>query len=292
MKKLLENVYSNSERGYFMKVVTLFENRTISKEYKSNHGLSLYIETDSHKILFDTGTDDSFIYNAAKLGVNLEEVDIAIISHGHYDHGGGLEAFLNLNSKAKIYIGGGAFERHLLKVLGIIKHNIGLKKELSSNDRLIFVNDIMTIDNELILFGNVKGEKLKPKGNDKLLKEYSDGSIGKDDFEHEINLLITDKNKYSLFCGCAHKGIANIIERAQAIINGSLSTVVGGFHLMGMESKNLKDRDFFDELSGILNSNNIDKYYTCHCTGEDAYSYLKLKMSNLDELKTGMVIEI
>lgn len=275
-----------------MKVVTLFENRTISEEYKCNHGLSLYIETAKHKVLFDTGTDDSFIYNANKLGVNLDEVDIAIISHGHYDHGGGLEAFLKLNSKAKIYIGKGAFDRHMAKALGVIKHDIGLNKELSSNNRLIFVDELMTIDDELILFGNIQGDKLKPKGNHSLLKQYSNGSIGKDDFEHEINLLINDKNKHSLFCGCAHKGIINIIDKGKAIINSDLNAVVGGFHLMGMEVEDLKDRDFFDELSSILSSNNTGKYYTCHCTGEEAYAYLAQKMSNLNELKTGMVIEI
>ena len=133
-----------------MKVITLFENRTISKEYKYKHGLSMYIETSNHKILFDTGTDESFAYNACKLGVNLEDIDIAVISHGHFDHGGGLEAFLKLNSKAKIYIGKGAFDNHLLKIFGIIKHNIGLKKELLSNNRFVFVDGLMKIDDEKI----------------------------------------------------------------------------------------------------------------------------------------------
>ena len=275
-----------------MKVITLFENRTISKEYRSKHGLSLYIETSNHKILFDTGTDDSFAYNASKLGVNLEDIDIAIISHGHYDHGGGLEAFLKLNSKAKIYIGKKAFDNHLVKILGIIKYNIGLKKELLSNNRIMFVDGMLRIDDELTLFGNVKGNKLLPKGNDKLLKEYSKGLVKKDDFDHEINLLINENNKYSLFCGCAHKGIINIIERTKDIIDSDLYTVIGGFHLMGMKVKDSKAKDFLDELSSTLSNNNVEQYYTCHCTGEKTYNYLSEKMSNLRELKTGVVIEV
>jgi 7,8-dihydropterin-6-yl-methyl-4-(beta-D-ribofuranosyl)aminobenzene 5'-phosphate synthase len=275
-----------------MKVKTLFENRTISKEYKSKHGLSMYIETSNHKILFDTGTDDSFAYNASKLGVNLEDIDIAVISHGHFDHGGGLEAFLKLNSKAKIYIGRGAFDSHLLKIFGLIKYNLGLKKELINNNRLVFVDGMMKIDDELTLFGDVKGNKLMPMGNDKLLKEYSNGLVKKDDFEHEINLLINENDKYSLFCGCAHKGIINIIERTKDIIDSNLHTVIGGFHLMGMNIKNSKSKDFLDELSSDLSSNNVQAYYTCHCTGEQTYSYLSEKMSNLKELKTGMVIEV
>jgi len=281
-----------------MKVITLFENRTISKQYKCKHGLSLYIETSNHKILFDTGTDQSFAYNAYKLGVNLEDIDIVVISHGHYDHGGGLETFLKFNNKAKIYIGKGAFDSHLVKLFGIIKYNIGLNKELinnnnnNNNNRFIFVDGMMKIDEELILFGDVKGNKLQPKGNDRLLKEFSNNSIEKDDFEHEINLLINENSKYSLFCGCAHKGIINIIERTKEIIDSNLNTVIGGFHLMRMNIKNPNSKVFLNDLSANLLNNNVDKYYTCHCTGEQAYSYLCNTMSNLDELKTGMVIEI
>jgi len=88
-----------------LKIITLHENRAISKKYKCSHGLSLYIETSKYKILFDTGTKDLFVHNANKLGVRLEDIDIVIISHGHYDHGGGLETFLKLNSKTKIYMG-------------------------------------------------------------------------------------------------------------------------------------------------------------------------------------------
>lgn len=275
-----------------MKVITLFENRTISKEYKCKHGLSLYIETSNHKILFDTGTDETFAYNANKLGVNLEEIDIAVISHGHYDHGGGLETFLKLNNKATIYIGKGAFESHLLKLLGIIKYNIGLKKHLINNNRFVFVDGMMTIDDELILFGDVKGTTLLPKGNDKLLKEVSNNSIEKDDFEHEINLLINESNKYSLFCGYAHKGIINIIERTKDFIDSDLNTVVGGFHLMRMNIKKLDSKAFLNDLSANLLSCNVAKYYTCHCTGEESYNYLSKTMNNLNELKTGMVIEV
>ncbi|MBP2022030.1 7,8-dihydropterin-6-yl-methyl-4-(beta-D-ribofuranosyl)aminobenzene 5'-phosphate synthase [Clostridium punense] len=274
-----------------MKVITLFENRSISKEYKSSHGLSLYIETKNHKILFDTGTDDSFVYNASKLGVNLEDVDIAIISHGHNDHGGGLEAFLRINSRAKIYVGKGAFDDYLTKLLGIIKFNIGLKKELIS-DRFEFVDGVVSVDDELIVFNNIEGNKLLPKGNDRLLKKYSDGTIKRDDFAHEINLLINENNKYSLFCGCSHRGIVNIIEKAKTVANTKISTVIGGFHLMGMKVNSSKNTAYFQELADSLNNSGVDKYYTCHCTGEEAYNHLRKNVETLDEVKTGMVVEI
>jgi 7,8-dihydropterin-6-yl-methyl-4-(beta-D-ribofuranosyl)aminobenzene 5'-phosphate synthase len=275
-----------------MKVVTLFENRTISKDYKNKHGLSLYIEIANHKILFDTGTDDTFAKNASKLGVKLEDVDIAVISHGHYDHGGGLETFLKINNSAKIYIGKGAFDYHLVKLLGIIKYSIGINKKLENNDRLFFVDEMVRIDDELTVFGDVKGNKLLPKGNDRLLKRYNNGSINKDDFDHEINLIINENDKYSLLCGCAHNGIVNIIERAKLITKANANTVIGGFHLMGMDVKKLDTVNYLNELSMNLINSEVVKFYTCHCTGEQAYNYLREKMDNLSEIKTGMVIEV
>ena len=68
----------------------------------SEHGLSLFIETEEHKILFDMGQSDAFIKNALSLGIDIAKVDIAVISHGHYDHGGGLRYFLELNRSAPI----------------------------------------------------------------------------------------------------------------------------------------------------------------------------------------------
>ncbi len=275
-----------------MRITTLLENRSISKEYKCKHGLSLHIEIPNHKILFDTGADESFIQNAEKLGIKLEDVDIVIISHGHSDHGGGLEAFLNLNKKAKIYIGKGAFNKHIIKLLGLFKYNIGLKKSLLNSDRFIFVDKVQKIDDELMLIGDIQGEKLVPQGNDMLLKVNQAGALEKDDFNHEISLVISENNHSILFCGCAHKGIVNIIEKTKEIIDKDVYTVIGGFHLMDLKIKSPTSQEFLNQLANILAQNNTYKYYTCHCTGEPAYNYLRQKMMNLDELKTGKIIEI
>jgi 7,8-dihydropterin-6-yl-methyl-4-(beta-D-ribofuranosyl)aminobenzene 5'-phosphate synthase len=83
-----------------MKISVLCENTTKKENILSEHGLSLFIETEKHKILFDMGQSDAFLKNAKTLGIDLSTVDIAILSHGHYDHGGGLRAFLEYNEKA------------------------------------------------------------------------------------------------------------------------------------------------------------------------------------------------
>ena len=82
-----------------MKICTLMENTAVSEEFTSSHGLSFYIETKNHRILFDMGPDGSFLENAKKLGIDISGVDFAILSHGHYDHGGGLKAFLEANQR-------------------------------------------------------------------------------------------------------------------------------------------------------------------------------------------------
>lgn len=72
-----------------MKISVLMENTASSEKYLCRHGLSFYIETRKHKILFDMGPDGDFLQNAEKMSIDLSQVDIAFLSHGHYDHGGG-----------------------------------------------------------------------------------------------------------------------------------------------------------------------------------------------------------
>ena len=87
-----------------MRIVSLIDNISERNDIASEHGLSFYIETANHKILFDLGASTLFSKNAKTLGIDLALVDTVIISHGHYDHGGGLKHFMTINQKAKIYI--------------------------------------------------------------------------------------------------------------------------------------------------------------------------------------------
>ena len=92
-----------------MKIINLIEDTTADNGCLYEHGLSFYIETNHHKLLVDTGASDAFLKNAEKLGVDIKQVDTVILSHGHYDHSGGLLAFVKENPDAKIYIRDNAF---------------------------------------------------------------------------------------------------------------------------------------------------------------------------------------
>lgn len=133
-----------------MTITALVENTTQSG-LKARHGLSLYIETKKHKILFDLGPDDTLLRNAKKRGIDLSKVDTVIISHGHADHGGALSGFLTVNRTAKIYLQKNAFEPHYSKAF-FLKIPVGLDKSLKTNPQIVLVDGDFKIDEELSLF--------------------------------------------------------------------------------------------------------------------------------------------
>ncbi|QVK18211.1 MBL fold metallo-hydrolase [Mycoplasmatota bacterium] len=274
-----------------MIIKTLVENTSKSEEFNCEHGLSLYIETKKHKLLFDLGVSDLFIENAQKLGVDLSLVDSVVISHGHYDHGGGLKEFLKINSKAIIYLHQEAFKEHYSIRSKGEKVYIGLDKELMDNKRIIFVNDNLKIDDELEIISNIKGKKLLPLSNQNLLMKV-DSSYVQDDFKHEQNLIIREDELTVLLAGCCHKGIVNIIESISKIYKKPLDYVIGGFHLHKLLSNKPEELELLKKIGQYL-KNTESMYYTCHCTGIEPYEILKGIMEDkIEYLSTGNILTI
>ena len=127
-----------------MKITALVENESCC-ELKGKHGLSLYIETEQHKILFDLGPDQTLFQNAEKRNIDLTKVDTVIISHGHLDHGGALGRFLAINHTATVYIQEKAFLPHTVKVLGI-KFPCGIKEQFQNHPQVkLFINPVIPV---------------------------------------------------------------------------------------------------------------------------------------------------
>ena len=258
-----------------MKITALAEN-TSELGFDVEHGLSLYIECLDKKLLFDTGQTGLFAENAERLGIDLSSVDICVLSHGHYDHGGGLKRFFELNRSAKVYMSRYAFEPHYN---GADKY-IGLDPSLMDHrDRIVFTEGVTSIGEGMTLYDKNDGDRLTDMGSSGLNAVIC-GKLAPDDFRHEHYLLIAEDGKRVLFSGCSHKGILNIVDWFRPDV------FVGGFHFMKLETGD-KLRSYAERLDRYPAD-----YYTCHCTGVEQYSFLKRYMDRLSYLSTGMTIEI
>lgn len=257
-----------------MRVTALTENTT-EKDFRTEHGLSLYIETNGQKILFDSGQTELFAENAVKLGIDLSAVDIMVLSHGHYDHGGGLERFMEINKKAPIYMSRYAFEPHYN---GTEKY-IGLDTSLEKSERIIFTDGVTEISDTLMLYSCNDREKLIDLGSFGL-NMLENGEMIPDDFRHEQYLLINENGKRVLISGCSHKGINNIESWFRPDV------LIGGFHFSKLECG-----DKLLSLAEQLDSEPTH-YYTCHCTGVEQYRFMSRYMKRLDYISTGKTIVI
>lgn len=257
-----------------MKITVLTEN-TSKSGLSSEHGLSLYIRTDNHNILFDAGQTGLFAENAEALGIDLAKVDIAVLSHGHYDHGGGLKRFLQLNKTALVYMSEYAFEPHYR---GEEKY-IGLDLSLSDSGRVILTRGITEIDRGLTLFSCGDMKMIMDMGSFGL-NAMRNGRLVADDFRHEHYLMIEENGRRVLFSGCSHKGIVNIADRFRPDV------LIGGFHLSKLEPG--------DELRAV--AERLDsyptRYFTCHCTGVEQYRFMKGFMDRLGYISAGDSITV
>lgn len=258
-----------------MLITSLLENTTKRKDIGVEHGLSLYIEIGKHKILFDMGQTDLFHKNSLVLEKSIEDVEFAVLSHGHYDHGGGLDTFLKVNKSAPVYINKDAFLPHYNKD----KKYIGLDRSLCDNKRLIYTDDEYKIDCGISLFTCNKMAKRYPEILSGLSEKAGDIFVP-DDFRHEQYLLIEEEGKKVLISGCSHKGILDIASWFSADV------IVGGFHF----SKLALDEKLISMAQTL--ARHKTKFYTCHCTGVDQFEFMKKDMPSLKYLSCGETIII
>ncbi len=271
-------------------IITSIVENTSAVELPVEHGLSLYIQLDNgERILFDMGQGTLFAENAEKLGLSIEAIDTAIISHGHYDHGGGLSTFLQINKKANVYLNHDAFEPHYsLRDSGL--RFIGLDKELVNNDRLVFCSDFTHIREGITLFADVRGKCCCPHGNNLL---FGPDKTQNDSFAHEQNLIIEEGENLILIAGCAHNGIINIMEKTKELFGKTPTHVLAGMHLVKSGLSAEEDDAFITKLSSHLLSYPNCHYYTMHCTGTEQFAILKSKMQErIEYLSCGETIAI
>lgn len=265
-----------------MKIVTLCENRLEPCfQLKASHGLSLFIETDDYKILYDVGQDNVFYENAKALGIDIEGADAVVVSHGHLDHAGGLRYLKDLKN---VIISADSF-REKVRVHNNEKMDIGISKKLSEFRCLgKDISNSFQIHKGVWCIANVNLSSPYQCMEKGLCEKQSDGVITDDSFSDELNLAIETPDGLYVISGCAHKGVINILKEAQKITGiNKIHTFIGGMHL------NFADETQIHDVLLELKKFNISRYVVGHCTGFDAIYMMKTMMGSETEIVNNYV---
>ena len=252
-----------------MRMVALVENTCRDARCGAEHGLCIYVRTQRHALLMDTGQTDLLLRNAAALNADLSGVDTVILSHGHYDHTGGVLPLVSLHPDADIYMRRGADEPHYN-----VERYIGVDRRILSLPRLHVLDGDLRLDDELFLFGGVTGTHSRPSGN-RALTVARGGVRVPDDFAHEQSLVLSQDGKRWLLSGCAHSGILNILDRYREIFGSAPDYVVSGFHMMKRDGVYTDDETAAIRRTAQALSRLPTVFYSGHCTGETAFSIMR-----------------
>lgn len=257
----------------------LVENKTEHSGMLAEHGLSIYIEADGKKILFDAGATDIVVHNADIMGVDLADVDLAVVSHGHYDHTGGFPAFCTLNKKAKIYLHKNGFRDSYGFIDGEPEEETsGITWTAEQKERLApriaYTDGPVTITENIRITGTVPFAEGTNITENFYFKDEN-GSWKKDDMSHEQCLVIREPEGLYIFSGCSHRGVISALEAGKSMFPGErVAVLVAGMHLYSASAEDRKA--VVDQMA----AEGLDKVMPVHCTGIKAICDLKTRLGD------------
>lgn len=257
-----------------MKIYILTDNRTKKRGFLAEHGLSIYIEYEKVNILFDTGQSDVYCHNAARMDVDLNKTDFVVLSHGHYDHCGGLVYFPKVERFPKVYVHEAAFvKRYAVNSDGKKFREIGIPWSPDDYDdikiSLVLTKKNATIAPHITLCGEIPSTAAfegVPEGF--YTGDKTDKTV---DMMKDEQILIFDTDKgLCIFLGCSHPGVVNCLNYALKQFPGrKIDTLVAGMHLDSVSPLRLQMTiQYMIDLD-------IRKVVPLHCTGIFAISEMK-----------------
>lgn len=267
-----------------MKLTVLIEN-TSQNSLISEHGLSFHIHHNNKTYLLDTGKSDAFMKNADMLNIDLD-VDYCILSHGHYDHGGGYARYLSLYDKY-VYAMKTAFDTYCSSD---DKHVIGLPENVDK-DKFILIDTITNLEQDVYLIPH--SQSLEDVGKRSKMYRYVNNEYIYDDFSHELSLVFDTEKGLVILNSCSHGGVRHIIDDVRGVLpDKHIYAFVGGLHLKGKNNTCAYSKKEVHDIACYL-LDNVDILYTGHCTGDIGYSYLKEYMGDrVLQLYSGKEIEL
>ncbi len=251
-----------------MKITILCENLVGKLVGAGEHGFSAFIETEEGNFLFDTGSGPSIVANSLVLNKDLRSVKKVFLSHGHYDHTGGLPEVLKLRGQVDVHIHPHVF----LDRIAIHKENGKEKKRfvgipykkgylefLGAN--FILNSDFIEVEKGIFLTGEVPRKTLFEKPDPRLFSEIN-GKTAPDIFLDDQSLILDTPKGLVLILGCAHSGMINIIHHViHKTGKDKFHAVLGGTHLDFLTQEQL------EESIKALKQMKIEKIGVSHCTG-------------------------
>lgn len=282
-----------------MKITTLIENKpsVTGSSLVAEWGLSLHIAFNGHNILFDTGASGAFANNADHLSIDLASIETAVLSHHHYDHGGGLRQFFTLNSTAKVYQGERPSGDCFCKMFGVVNKYIGLDTTLAIDypNRFVTICEPTEILPDVFIIPHILSNQPKPAGNRYLFLK-KDHTFVPDPFAHEIIMAIKENGKLVVFTGCSHNGVLNMVDTVATLFQGvPIKAVIGGLHLVAVPVIHLmaeKKRAVLEIARSILDFP-VELTYTGHCTATKVFKILKSVMGDrVKDIHTGSCFEV
>lgn len=250
-----------------MKVTVLAENYvTFSIGLIGEHGFSAYVEREGKGYLFDTGQNGICVDNAQTLGIDLKRLDRIMLSHGHYDHVGGLVKVLKtIGKETEVVCHPAIFDKKYAVAQAFGKKFIGMQwnksyLEDTLNARFTFKEGVYEVGPGLWLTGQVPFTNEYEQISDYLQVERS-GKLEKDMLPDDNSLVMDTKEGLLVIVGCAHRGIVNILSHARKTFNRPVYGVLGGTHLMGVSEEHL------NFVKDFILTENIRFFAPSHCTG-------------------------
>lgn len=263
-----------------MKITVLMnDNKKSESNLINEHGLSLLIEKEGKYLIYDTGLSKNTYVNIEKLNLSSTKIDYIILSHGHYDHVGGLDFVKGmLKENGKIIVGNKFFENNKKYHLYKDREKRFIGNELKKDNLYIEVRKRLD-------FGEFEIVKMESEDKSNIaydgLAIEKNGYLLEDKFEEEIALLLKGE-KNVLITGCTHNNLFNLINK----IGYNIDVIVGGLHY---KNKNVNDIEEFIKKSNYINNK---KLYLMHCTGENLIKELKKNKFDANEVFLGDEIKI